>query len=74
MTPSRSARAKTYVVLAGSPSVSARVIADLGLDIRPETLARRITATNPPGTALLDIAVSAPSATEAQRTATVFAL
>ena len=64
-------RAKTYVVLAGSPSVSARVIADLGLDIRPETLARRITATNPPGTALLDIAVSAPSAAEAQRTATV---
>ena len=65
-------RAKTYAALASSTSVSARVITDLGLDLKPETLSGRITATNPPGTALIDITVSAPSAAEAQRTATVF--
>jgi capsular polysaccharide biosynthesis protein len=65
------ARARTYAALAGSTSVSSRVIADLGLDLRPETLSDRIEATNPPGTALIHIAVSAPSAAEAQRTATV---
>jgi capsular polysaccharide biosynthesis protein len=65
-------RARTYAALAGSPSVSARVIADLGLDLQPGTLSGRIKATNPPGTALIDISVSAPSAAEVQRTATVF--
>ena len=65
-------RAKTYAALASSTSVSARVITDLGLDLEPETLSERIKATNPPGTALIDITVSAPSAAEAQRTATVF--
>ena len=63
-------RARTYAALAGSTSVSSRVIADLGLDLKPEILSKRIQATNPPGTALIDIAVSAPSAAEAQRTAT----
>ena len=53
-------RAKTYAALASSTSVSARVIADLGLDLEPETLSERIQATNPPGTALIDITVSAP--------------
>ena len=64
-------RARTYAALAGSTSVSARVLADLGLDLKPETLSKRVTASNPPGTALIDIAVSAPTASEAQRTATV---
>ena len=64
-------RARTYAALAGSTSVSARVIADLGLDLKPETLSKRVTASNPPGTALIEIAVSAPTASEAQRTATV---
>lgn len=64
-------RAKTYAALAGSTSVSARVIADLGFDLNPEVLAKRITAANPRGTALIDISVSAPTPTEAQRTATV---
>jgi capsular polysaccharide biosynthesis protein len=64
-------RARTYAALAGSTSVSARVIADLGLDLKPETLSERINASNPRGTALIDIAVSAPTAAEAQRTATV---
>jgi capsular polysaccharide biosynthesis protein len=64
-------RAQTYAALAGSTSVSSRVIADLGLDLKPEVLSKRIRATNPRGTALIDIAVSAPSAAEAQRTAIV---
>jgi capsular polysaccharide biosynthesis protein len=65
-------RARTYAALASSTNVSARVIADLGLDLEPETLSERIKATNPPGTALIDLTVSAPSAAEAQQTATVF--
>lgn len=65
------ARASTYAALANNTSVSARVIADLGLDLKPEILSQRIQATHLPGTALIDIAVSAPSAAEAQRTATV---
>ena len=66
------ARAGTYSALAKSTSVSSRVIADLGLDLKPEILSRRIQANHREGTALIDIAVSAPSAGEAQRTATVF--
>jgi capsular polysaccharide biosynthesis protein len=65
------ARARTYAALAGSTSVAASVIADLGLDLDPETLASRIDAANPADTALIDISVRAPSAGEAQRTATV---
>jgi capsular polysaccharide biosynthesis protein len=64
-------RAKTYAALASSKSVSSRVIADLGLDLKPETLAQWVTASNPSGTALIKVAVSAPTAAEAQRTATV---
>lgn len=65
-------RAKTYAALAGSQSVSARVTADLGLDEQADTLAHRIKASNPPGTALINISVIAPSGAEAQQTATVF--
>jgi capsular polysaccharide biosynthesis protein len=65
------ARANTYAALARSTGVAARVITELGLDLDPETLSGRITAVNPPGTALIDISVRAPSAAEAQRTATV---
>jgi capsular polysaccharide biosynthesis protein len=65
------ARANTYAALANSSSLSSRVIADLGLDLKPETLSRRIRATHRQNTALIDIVVSAPSAPEAQRTATV---
>jgi capsular polysaccharide biosynthesis protein len=64
-------RAATYAALAGSTSVSSRVIADLGLDLNPEVLSERIQATNPRGTVLIHIAVSAPTAAEAQRAATV---
>jgi capsular polysaccharide biosynthesis protein len=65
------AHASTYAALAGSTTVAARVITDLGLDLDPETLSSRITAVNPAGTALIYISVRAPSAGEAQRTATV---
>jgi capsular polysaccharide biosynthesis protein len=65
------ARAGTYAALAKSTSVTSRVIGDLGLDLGPEVLSRRVQATNRGGTALMDIAVSAPSVEEAQRTATV---
>jgi capsular polysaccharide biosynthesis protein len=65
------ARAETYAALARSTSVTSRVIADLGLNLTPEVLAQRIQATHEGGTALVDVAVNAPSAAEAQRTATV---
>lgn len=65
-------RAVTYAALAGSRTVSSRVIADLGLGLDPETLSERIRADNPAGTALIRITVSAPTAAEAQRTASVF--
>ncbi len=65
-------RARTYAVLANSTGVAASVVDDLGLDITPEELSSRIHATNPTGTALIDFVVSAPSAGEAQRIATVF--
>ena len=42
------ARARTYAALASSRSVSERIIANVGLDMKPETLAGRITAQNLP--------------------------
>lgn len=65
------ARAGTYAVLVKSTSISSRVIANLGLDMKPETLSNRISASHADGTALIEIGVSAPSPEEAQRTATV---
>lgn len=64
-------QAETYAALANSTSVSSRVVADLGLDLTPEQLSKRIQAANPYGTAVIVISVSAPSADEAQRTASV---
>ncbi len=63
-------RAGTYAELASSTDLAARVVRDLGLDLDPETLATRTTATNRPGTVLIDMSVAAPTAEEAQRTAT----
>ncbi|MFC9786505.1 hypothetical protein [Rhodococcus sp. NPDC127528] len=65
-------RAGNYVELAGSTDLAARVVRDLGIDLAPETLARRTTATNRPGTVLIDVAVDAPTAGETQQTLTVF--
>lgn len=64
-------RARTYAALAASTSLTSRVAADLGLDVTPDVMSRRIRAANPPGTALIRVSVSAPSAAEAQQTATV---
>lgn len=65
------ARARTYAALTTGTGMSASVIADLGLGLQPRELSERIKADNPQGTALIDIAVDAPSAAEATRTATV---
>ena len=65
------ARAETFAALATSTSVTSRVVADLGLTLTPEALSERIQATHQGGTALMKVEVSAPSAAEAQRTATV---
>ncbi len=64
-------RARTYAALADNPTLAARVIEDLSLNLQPAVLSRRIEATNLADTALIDVAVSSPSATEAQRTANV---
>jgi capsular polysaccharide biosynthesis protein len=64
-------RAATFAALANSTSLSSLVIDDLGLKMKPEVLSKRIRASHRPGTALIDISVSAPSAAEAQREATV---
>lgn len=65
-------RAGNYVELARSTDLATSVVRDLGIDLAPETLAERTTATNRPGTVLIDVAVDAPTAGEAQRTLTVF--
>jgi capsular polysaccharide biosynthesis protein len=65
------ARVDTYAALAKGTGVSARVVHDLGYHLTPEQFARRIDAKGRPNTALLDLAVKAPSAGEAQRGLTV---
>ncbi|BBZ34870.1 YveK family protein [Mycolicibacterium confluentis] len=64
-------RARTYAALVDNTSLSATVIADLGLDLEPEDLARRIHGTSRPGTVVIDITVSAPDPQQAQQVATV---
>lgn len=64
-------RAKTYAAIANSPGLSQKVNSDLGLDLDPGVLSKRIKAHARPGTVLIDIAVEAPSAAEAARAATV---
>lgn len=65
-------RAATYARLATSSTVAERVIENLDLDIAPATLSSRIDAENISGTALITVSVGAPSAAEAQQTATMF--
>jgi capsular polysaccharide biosynthesis protein len=64
-------RARTFAALADNPALTSRVVTDLGLDLAPESLTERVDAENPPGTALVEVAVSSPSPSEARRTATV---
>ena len=63
-------RAKTYAAIANSPGLSQKVNSDLGLDLDPEVLSKHIKAKARTGTVLIDIAVEAPSAAKAARTAT----
>jgi capsular polysaccharide biosynthesis protein len=65
------ARVETYAALAKGTGVSTRVVNDLGYHLTPEEFSRRIEAKSRPNTALLDLAVEAPSAGEAQRGLTV---
>lgn len=64
-------RAETYAALAKSTGVASRVVADMGLNLPPEKLARRVQAHHIGRTALFQVKVSAPSADEAKRTAEV---
>jgi capsular polysaccharide biosynthesis protein len=64
-------RARTFAALADNSALTSRVVTDLGLELAPETLAARVDAENPPGTALIEIEVSSPTPSEARRTATV---
>lgn len=64
-------RAETYAALARSTGLSSRVIADLGLGLSPEKLSSRIHSRHVGGTALFEVAVNAPTADEARRTAEV---
>lgn len=65
-------RAETYAQLATSSTVADRVITNLDLDVDAATLSSRIEAKHISGTALISVSVGAPSATEAQQTATMF--
>ena len=60
-------RAETYAAVAKSAAISARVIADTGLHLSPEKLARRVAARHIGGTALVQIGVGAASPDEARR-------
>lgn len=64
-------RAETYAALARSTGVASRVVADMGLNLSPEKLARRVQAHHIGRTALFQVTVSAPSADEARRIAEV---
>lgn len=64
-------RAETYAALARSTSLSARVIADLGLNLSPEKLSSRVNARRVARTALFTLTVGAPTAEEARRTTAV---
>lgn len=55
-------RVKTYSLLIDSPIVLERVIASLGLDTTPETLALHVSARAPLDTVLLDVIATASSA------------
>ena len=60
-------RAETYAALARSPAISARVIADTGLELSPQKFAGRVQSRHIGGTALLQIGAGAASPEEARR-------
>ncbi|MFT4216801.1 MAG: hypothetical protein QM619_06390 [Micropruina sp.] len=68
-----SARMATYVELATSPVVLNGVIEDLGLDETAVDLAERVSATNPPGTAVITVTATDPDPGQAQLIAAAMA-
>ncbi|MFW0795328.1 cell shape-determining protein [Gordonia sp. CPCC 205515] len=65
-------RAHNYAELASSTGVAQKVVDDLGLGGSAVELANHISGAARPGTALFDVTVTASSASDAQRIATVF--
>jgi capsular exopolysaccharide synthesis family protein len=60
-------RVKSYVNFVSSPKVAASVVTKLGLSASPTGLASRVTATAPQDTSLINVSVTDPSPTQAQR-------
>lgn len=59
-------RVKSYAKIANSPKVTGAVVRQLGLDLTPEQVAGKITATAPTDTVLVDLVVKDPSPTRAR--------
>jgi capsular exopolysaccharide synthesis family protein len=59
-------RVKSYAKIANSPKVTAAVVRQLDLDLTPEQLAGRISATAPTDTVLVDLVVKDTSPTRAR--------
>ncbi len=59
-------RVKSYARIANSPAVTGPVVRQLGLDLTPEQLASKITATAPTDTVLVDLVVKDASPSRAR--------
>lgn len=59
-------RVKSYAKIANTPKVTGAVVQQLGLDLTPEQVANKITATAPTDTVLVDLVVRDPSPTRAR--------
>lgn len=62
-------RVASYKGLVTSPRVTSEVVAQLGLDVSPKDVAERVTATSPPDSVLINLAVTGPSPGEAEAVA-----
>ena len=67
-------RVKSYAKIANSPKVTGPVVTQLGLDLTPEQLAAKITATAPTDTVLVDLVVKDPSPVRARDIANAVSL
>jgi capsular polysaccharide biosynthesis protein len=65
-------RTRTFAALATGTGLASRVVADNGLNMSPESLAASVSANPRPGTVLIDIAVRADTAGQAQHLASVY--
>ncbi|QNN54019.1 polysaccharide biosynthesis tyrosine autokinase [Nocardioides mesophilus] len=66
-------RVASYAELASDRELARRVIKDLGLDLEPEALADKVTATVKPETVILEIQVTDPDPKRAQKLAQTLA-